>query len=50
MRELFNQILDVQNFNHEGAEYLTKWGVTAFLSLSFAAMPVLLLWFGTHLI
>ena len=50
MREMINHILDLDNINPQGVEYMAKWGITAFLSLSFAALPVLLLWFGTRLI
>jgi len=48
MRKTINYFLDLDNIDPQGVEYMMKWGVTAFLSLFFAALPVLLAWFGTH--
>ena len=50
MRQFANFFLDLDNVNPEGVEYMAKWGITLFLSLAAAALPLFLLWSGTHLL
>ena len=50
MRQAINFLLDLDNIDPEGLAYMSKWALTAFLSLAAASFPVLLLWFGTHLL
>ncbi len=50
MKQFVNSLLDLDNLDHEGCDYMARWAITVFLSLAAASFPVLLLWFGTHLL
>ena len=50
MKQIVNFFFDIENIDAEGLAYMSKWGLTLFLSLAAAALPLFLLWSGTHLL
>ena len=50
MRQVINFFLDIDNIDPAGVDYMARWGVTLFLSLAAATLPLFLLWSGTHLL